>query len=175
MPEPDSNTTETATLGAGCFWCIEAVLQRVPGIVSIEPGYMGGHVPQPTYDQVCSGRSGHAEVARIRFDPRVLPYAALLEWFWKLHDPTTRNRQGNDIGPQYRSAIFYHNEKQRVAAEHSICEAGSEFDSPIVTEIQSAGEFYPAEEYHREYYVRNPNVAYCRYVIRPKLEKFGFA
>ena len=142
--------TETATFGAGCFWCVEAVLERVEGIRDVRSGYMGGHVADPTYEQVCTGETGHAEVVQIEFDPDVIGYSELLDWFWRLHDPTTRDRQGNDVGPQYRSVIFYHSDEQRRAAEASraAADASGGFGAPIVTEIAEAGVFCPAENYH---------------------------
>ncbi len=170
-----SAESETATLAAGCFWCIEAVLKQVDGVISVMPGYTGGSTPAPTYKQVCTGDTGHAEALQIRFDPKRLSYEQLLAWFWKLHDPTTLNRQGADEGTQYRSAIYYHSESQRLAAEKSKAEenASGHFASPIVTEITQAGIFYPAEEYHRDYYMQNKSQGYCRFVIAPKLDKLG--
>lgn len=160
-----------ATLGAGCFWCTEAVFQRLPGVVSVMPGYAGGTKPNPTYEEVCTGKTGHAEVAQITFDPSKISYEKLLEVFWEAHDPTTLNRQGADVGTQYRSAIFYHNEKQKLAAEKSKAEAQKLFDDPIVTEIHSLTNFYKAENYHQDYYKNNPNAPYCVFVIKPKLKK----
>src|SRR5690606_22192878 len=162
-----------ATFGAGCFWCVEAVLQQVEGIHAVHSGYMGGHVEDPTYQQVCAGDTGHAEVVQVEFDPSKIGYRELLEWFWRLHDPTQVDGQGNDIGPQYRSAIFYHSEEQRAAAERSKAAAASRFTAPIVTEITEAGTFWPAEAYHRDYYRQNKEQGYCRYVIAPKLDKLG--
>ena len=166
--------TEAATFGAGCFWCVEAVFLELDGVVSVESGYSGGAVPDPTYDQVCSGTTGHAEVCRIRYDPAKIDYEGLLEVFWRTHDPTTLNRQGNDIGTQYRSVVFYHNEQQRKLAEKCKREldAAGAFPGPIVTEIVPAVEFYKAEQYHQDYYRNNPQQGYCRVVIGPKLEKF---
>jgi len=166
---------EIATFGAGCFWCGEAVLQRLDGVVEVTSGYMGGAVSNPTYEQVCGGTTGHAEVVQVTFDPKRISYEYLLEYFWKLHDPTTLNRQGNDVGTQYRSAIFYHSEAQREVAEKSkkaADESGS-FANPIVTEITKAGTYYKAEGYHQDYYRLNKQQPYCRYVIAPKLEKLG--
>jgi peptide-methionine (S)-S-oxide reductase len=171
----EESTREIATLGAGCFWCIEAVLLQIDGVLAVRPGYMGGHVEEPTYEQVCTGRTGHAEVVQVELDPRRLPYAALLAWFWRLHDPTTKDRQGNDVGPQYRSVIFTHSDAQRAAAEASLLVAQADFRAPIVTEIVPATVFWEAEEYHRDYYRQNPRQGYCRYVIAPKLEKLGLA
>jgi peptide-methionine (S)-S-oxide reductase len=170
-----SEAREVATLGAGCFWCIEAVLEQVGGILEVTSGYMGGSVPNPTYKEVSTGVTGHAEVVRITFDPERISYAQLLERFWALHDPTTLNRQGNDVGTQYRSAIFYHSEEQRLVAERSKREkdAARAFGRPIVTEIVEAGPFYKAEDYHQDYYRLNKAQPYCQYVIAPKLEKLG--
>lgn len=167
--------TERAILGAGCFWCIEAVLKRVGGVVAIRSGYMGGETESPTYREVCSGTTGHAEVVEVEFDPEVLPFSELLDRFWKLHDPTTLDRQGADIGTQYRSAIFYRSDEQRAEAERSkqAADQSGEFASPIVTEISPASRFYPAEEYHQDYFARNPNAPYCLFTIPPKLRKLG--
>jgi peptide-methionine (S)-S-oxide reductase len=167
--------TETVLLGAGCFWCAEAVFQRQEGVISVMPGYAGGRVKNPTYEQVCRGDTGHAEVARIVYDPAKLAFADLLELFWRTHDPTTLNQQGADVGTQYRSAIFYTTEAQRKVAEDSkrALGAAGRFKNPIVTEIASAPVFYPAEDYHRDYFNRNRNAPYCRIVIAPKLEKAG--
>jgi peptide-methionine (S)-S-oxide reductase len=167
--------TEIATLGAGCFWCIEAVLEQIDGVVDVTSGYMGGTVTNPTYEQVCGGNTGHAEVVQVTFDPARIRYEDLLEHFWKLHDPTTLNQQGNDVGTQYRSAIFYHSEAQRLAAEKSkqAKTASGAFGDPIVTEIVAAGPFYKAEGYHQDYYRLNKRQSYCRFVIAPKLEKLG--
>jgi len=167
--------TEVATFGAGCFWCVEAVLEQLSGVIDVSSGYMGGQVPNPTYKQVCTGTTGHAEVAQVTFDPGKISYEKLLDYFWKLHDPTTPNRQGNDVGTQYRSAIFYHSEAQRQTAEKSkqALEESKKFSSPIVTEITKAGPFYKAEDYHQDYYQLNKSQPYCRYVIVPKLDKLG--
>lgn len=165
---------ETATFGAGCFWCVEAVFQEVRGVKSVVSGYMGGSVKNPTYEQVCTGLTGHAEVTQIQFDPSEVSFKELLEVFWKTHDPTTLNRQGADSGTQYRSAVFYHNAQQKeVAAEYKrkLDESGA-FSAPIVTEIAGASEFYAAEDYHQNYYRDNPDQRYCAYVIQPKMEKF---
>ena len=171
----DLPTREVATLGAGCFWCVEAVLEQVDGVVGVRSGYMGGDVEDPSYQQVCTGSTGHAEVVQVTFDPARLPYEHLLEWFWKLHDPTTLNRQGADVGTQYRSAIFHHSPAQRQVAEKSLKrhDASGEFPGPIVTEITAAGTFYPAEDYHQDYYRQNRQQGYCRMVIAPKLDKLG--
>lgn len=164
---------ETATFANGCFWCSEAVFSRLKGVKSVLPGYTGGMVDGPTYEQVCSGRTGHAEAAQIEFDPDVISFEQLLDVFWHTHDPTTLNRQGNDVGTQYRSAIFYHNDIQRKAAEKSkgaLASSGA-FRDPIVTEIVSFKKFYVAEDYHRKYYDLNQNQPYCRFVIDPKISK----
>jgi len=174
--EPDSGSgSELATFAAGCFWCVEAVFEQLDGVSEVNSGYMGGTLPDPTYEQVCTGETGHAEVVQVRFDPRRIAYETLLEWFWKLHDPTTLNRQGNDVGTQYRSAIFHHSEEQRLAAEASRQEvdASGEFSAPIVTEITAADRFYPAEDDHQEYYRLNKRQPYCRSIIAPKLKKLG--
>jgi len=165
------NNQGKATFGAGCFWCVEAVFERLPGVQSVMAGYAGGTKPNPTYEEVCTGRTGHAEVAQITFDPSKISYERLLEVFWEAHDPTTLNRQGADAGTQYRSAIFYHNEKQKLAAEKSKRDAQKMFDDPIVTEIQPLTNFYPAENYHQDYFRNNPNAPYCVFVIKPKLKK----
>ena len=164
--------TETATFGAGCFWCVEAVFQELKGVLKVESGYMGGHTPDPTYREVCSGTSGHAEVARITFDPAIISYEELLEVLWTTHDPTTLNRQGADAGTQYRSVIFYHTEEQKQKAEASKKNfAPTLWKNPIVTQIVEADTFYPAEQYHQDYYANNPNAGYCQIVINPKIEK----
>ncbi len=165
---------DTATFGSGCFWCTEAIFERVNGVVSVVSGYSGGTVANPTYEQVCTGKTGHAECTQITFDPKVVSYDELLEIFWKTHDPTTLNRQGNDVGTQYRSVIFYHNEEQKEKAEYYKKKLTDKkiWDRPIVTEITKFEKFYPAEDYHQEYYDKNPNQGYCAFVITPKLEKF---
>lgn len=165
--------TETATLAGGCFWCLEAVFEQLRGVTKVESGYSGGHVRNPGYEAVCTGTTGHAEVVQVSFDPAVISYRDLLGVFFTLHDPTTLNRQGGDIGTQYRSAIFYHDDAQRRVAEAVKAELEAEhvFDDPIVTEIVPLDAFYAAEEYHREYYRRNPNQPYCRAVIAPKVAK----
>ncbi len=176
MSEPTAapRTEESAVLGGGCFWCTEAVFDGLAGVVGVEPGYAGGHVPRPTYEQVCTGTTGHAEVVRVRFDARALPYRELLGIFFATHDPTTRDRQGHDVGPQYRSVILYRGDAQRADAEAVRAEVARELGPrhPVVTEIAALTEFYPAEEYHRAYFRRNPEQAYCRAVIAPKLAKF---
>jgi len=165
---------ETATLGGGCFWCVEAVFDELRGVRRVEPGYSGGHVERPTYEQVCTGLTGHAEVVQVSFDPHEISYRELLEVFFAVHDPTTKDRQGPDVGPQYRSVIFYHDEEQRRTAEEVISEleARGIWDGPIVTEVAPFTAFYPAEEYHRDYFRRNPDQPYCRVVIAPKVAKF---
>ncbi len=165
------DATETATFGAGCFWCTEAVFEGVPGVRSVASGYMGGTVENPSYKQVCTGRTGHAEVSQIVFDPAVVGYDDLLDLFWRMHDPTTLNRQGADRGTQYRSAVFYHSAEQQRAAEASRERAQERLADPIVTDITAATAFYPAEAYHQDYFRRNPDAAYCRMVIAPKLKK----
>ncbi len=162
---------EQATLGAGCFWCVEAVFERLDGVISVEAGYAGGTKANPTYEEVCTGTTGHAEVARITYDPSRISYEKILEWFWKSHDPTTLNRQGADIGTQYRSVIFYHNDRQKALAEKSKREAQAMFKDPIVTAIEPLKAFYLAENYHQDYYRNNPHAPYCTLVIRPKLKK----
>ena len=173
--KPSSASSELATFGAGCFWCVEAVLQQLHGVLGVESGYMGGHVENPTYQQVCSGTTGHAEVVQVRYDPAKISYEELLAWFWQLHDPTTKDRQGNDVGPQYRSVIFWHTPAQREAAEKAKREADAsgKLARPIVTEITEASTFYAAEQYHQDYYWANKQQGYCRAVIAPKLEKLG--
>jgi peptide-methionine (S)-S-oxide reductase len=165
---------DVATFGAGCFWCTEAIFSRLEGVISVVPGYSGGHVPNPTYEQVCSGTTGHAEVCQITYDPNRIFYDELLDVFWKTHDPTTPNRQGNDIGTQYRSVIFYHSDEQRQRAEYfkRLLDSSGVYEAPIVTEIVPFERFWPAEEYHRNYFERHPEKAYCALVIRPKVEKF---
>jgi peptide-methionine (S)-S-oxide reductase len=163
---------ETTTLGAGCFWCIEAIYQDVKGVHSVVSGYMGGHVRNPNYEEVCNGTTGHAEVAQITFDPSIISFEDILYIFWQTHDSTTLNRQGNDVGTQYRSAIFYHDDNQKQIAEVSKTEAAKLFSAPIVTEITPASEFYKAELYHQNFYKLNPNQPYCRYMVDPKVKKF---
>jgi peptide-methionine (S)-S-oxide reductase len=164
---------EVATLAGGCFWCLEAAFQQLKGVDKVESGYAGGHVARPSYEQVCSGTTGHAEVVQITFDPTIVPFRDLLHIFFTIHDPTTLNRQGPDTGTQYRSAIFYHGPEQKAAAEGVIAELQAEgvWDDPIVTEVKPLEAFYPAEEYHRDYYKRNPNQGYCRAVVAPKVAK----
>jgi peptide-methionine (S)-S-oxide reductase len=170
-----NNQYQLATFGAGCFWCVEAVFQRLNGVIKVESGYSGGSLPNPTYEEVCTGKTGHAEVVQITFDAGKISYAELLEVFWKTHDPTTLNRQGADVGTQYRSVIFYHNESQKEEAEklkRDLDNAGI-WSLPIVTEISPFKNFYRAEEYHQNYYNNNPNQAYCSFVITPKLGKLN--
>ena len=165
---------EIATLAGGCFWCLEAVFDDMKGVESVESGYMGGPLANPTYEQVCGGRTGHAEVVQVTFDPSVVSFREILQVFFVIHDPTTLNRQGNDVGTQYRSAIFYHSAEQKAAAESVIAELtdGKLFADRIVTEIAPASTFYIAEDYHQEYFARNPNQSYCAYVVAPKVAKF---
>jgi methionine-S-sulfoxide reductase len=182
LAKPDSQTSEPATdaklskatFASGCFWCTEAVFDRLKGVKSVVSGYTGGLMPEPTYEQVCSGTTGHAEAIQITYDPAEISYEDLLRVFWQTHDPTTLNRQGHDVGTQYRSAIFYHDDQQRKLAEayKRQLDESKAFASPIVTEITRADTFYPAEKYHQEYFERNPNQGYCAMVIRPKVEKF---
>ena len=173
MNEQTSNL-ETAIFGSGCFWCTEAIFERVNGVFSVVSGYSGGTVDNPTYNEVCDGATGHAECTQITFDPAVVSYDELLEIFWKTHDPTTLNKQGNDVGTQYRSVIFYHSDEQKQKAEYYKNKLIEEkiWDKPIITEITKFENFYPAEDYHQEYYENNPNQGYCAYIITPKVEKF---
>jgi len=168
------DSMQVATLGGGCFWCLEAVYNQTQGVISAISGYMGGAKPNPTYEQVCSGRTGHVEVVQVTFDPAIITFREILEIFFTTHDPTTLNRQGNDVGTQYRSVIFYHSPEQRAIAEAVIAEFKAEkvFGDPIVTAIEAAPEFYPAEDYHQEYFANNPNQPYCSYVVAPKVQKF---
>jgi peptide-methionine (S)-S-oxide reductase len=168
------NQLEVATLAGGCFWCLEAVFDELKGVESVESGYSGGHVPNPTYAQVCDDTTGHAEVVRITFDPQVISFHNLLKVFFSIHDPTTLNRQGNDAGTQYRSAIFYHSPEQKATAEQVIQELTADhlWDHPIVTEVKPFEQFYMAEDYHQEYFKKNPFQGYCRVVIAPKVAKF---
>ena len=166
-------THEIATLAGGCFWCLEAAFQQLKGVEQVQSGYAGGHVPNPSYEQVCTGTTGHAEVVQITFDPAVVSFDELLHVFFTIHDPTTLNRQGGDVGTQYRSAIFHHSPEQKATAERVMGELAAEqvWDDPIVTELKPLQAFYPAEEYHRDYFRRNPNQGYCRAVIAPKVAK----
>jgi peptide-methionine (S)-S-oxide reductase len=176
VQDEDTGTElETATFGAGCFWCVEAVYLQVPGVREAVSGFMGGAVASPSYAAVCAGTTGHAEVVQLRFDPARVSYEELLDWFWRLHDPTTLNRQGADVGTQYRSVVFAHTDEQRRAAEAAKAErdASGACADPIVTEIADAGAFYPADAEHDDYYRRNREQGYCRVVIAPKLQKLG--
>lgn len=170
----NNKNLDTALLGAGCFWCVEAVFQRLEGVESVTSGYSGGHIENPTYEEVCSKTSGHVEVARIVYDTTKLSYDELLEVFWKTHDPTTLNQQGNDKGPQYRSVVFYYNDEQKQKAEYYKKQINDEklYPNPVVTAIEPAQKFYAAENYHQNYYNENPDQMYCRYVVQPKVEKF---
>ena len=172
-PDAARPRTEIATLAGGCFWCMEAVYEQIPGVLDARSGFMGGTVANPTYEQVCEGDTGAAEVIQVTFDPSKVGYELLLEWFWKSHDPTTLNRQGNDVGTQYRSAIFVHSDAQRVAAEASKAAVQERFRSPVVTEIATAGAFTEADPHHQDYYRLNSSQGYCQAVIRPKLHKLG--
>jgi peptide-methionine (S)-S-oxide reductase len=163
---------EIATLAGGCFWCIETLFQDLKGVHKIESGYMGGHTLNPTYRDICTGTTGHAEVIQITFDPTIIPFSEIADIFFDIHDPTTLNRQGNDVGTQYRSAIFYHNDDQKAAAEAAKTAAAAHWHDPIVTEITAASEFYKAEAYHQNYYKDNPYQPYCMVVIAPKVKKF---
>lgn len=167
-----TNQTRLATLGGGCFWCVEALFEMLPGVKAVVSGYAGGQTPNPTYKEVCSGTTGHAEVVQIEFDPARITYAELLRHFWDAHDPTTLNRQGADVGTQYRSIILYHDAEQKAVAEQSKAEAQRQFSRPIVTEIVPLTRFYPAEDYHQDYFRNNPGQGYCQMVIRPKVEKW---
>lgn len=169
----NAENLEVATLGAGCFWCVEAVFQELEGVQSVISGYTGGHKQNPTYKEVCTGTTGHNEVAQVTFDPSVISFEEILEVFWATHDPTTLNRQGYDVGTQYRSGIYYNNESQKTIAEKSKKEiAPTLWDAPIVTEIEPLGDFYIAEDYHQNFYTLNPNYGYCRAIINPKVNKF---
>ncbi len=168
-----NENTESIVLGAGCFWCVEAVFQELKGIISVDSGYTGGHTKNPKYKEVCSGNTGHNEVAKIIFDPSVISLEQLLQVFWATHDPTTLNRQGYDVGTQYRSGIYYANETQLAIATKSKAEMAPQiWEDPIVTEIEPLGDFYEAEDYHKDYYTLNPNYGYCRAIITPKVNKF---
>ena len=174
MNQETEQNKAVATFGAGCFWCVEAVFQRMNGVLKVESGYMGGAVKNPTYKDVCTGQTGHAEVCQITYDPQKVSFEELLEVFWKTHDPTTLNRQGNDVGTQYRSVVFYHDDKQKALAEKYKAELNSAgiFNSPIVTLIEPKEEFYKAENYHQDYFNLNGSQPYCQLVVRPKVEKF---
>jgi peptide-methionine (S)-S-oxide reductase len=168
----NTNHTEVATFGGGCFWCMEAEFQRIPGVKTVSSGFAGGHTANPTYEDVCTGDTGHAEVTQIEFDPQKVSYEKLLEYFWDAHDPTTLNRQGADVGTQYRSVILYSSPAQKAAAEKSKAEAQKNFKDPIVTQIVPLDHFYKAEDYHQNYYNNNTHAPYCQVVIKPKLKKF---
>lgn len=172
-PSPSATAPQSAYLGGGCFWCLEAYFETLPGVKAVVSGYAGGHARSPSYQEVCTGTTGHAEVVRIDFDPETISYATLLEKFWLVHDPTTLNRQGPDEGPQYRSIILYADEAQRVAAERARAAIQERLADRVVTEIVPLEKFYAAEEYHQDYFRRNPNQGYCRAVIAPKLKKLG--
>jgi peptide-methionine (S)-S-oxide reductase len=171
---PEHSNLELATLGGGCFWCLEAVYDQLRGVTDVVSGYSGGHVHQPTYEQVCTGTTGHAEVVQVTFDPAIVTFNDILRVFFAIHDPTTLNRQGADVGAQYRSVIFYHTGEQKAVAEQLIASLAGEklWDAPIVTEVAPFDRFYPAEDYHQEYFVRNPNQGYCQFVVAPKVAKF---
>ena len=178
MAETENNTQqeiEQATFGAGCFWCVEAVFERLAGVIDVQAGYAGGSTKNPIYEEICTGKTGHAEVIQINYNPRLINYEKLMHVFWKSHDPTTLNRQGADIGTQYRSVLFYHSDKQREMAEKSMKRADQSgmHANPIVTEIIPMGKFYPAEDHHQAYYRLNPNAPYCQMVIKPKLDKLN--
>jgi peptide-methionine (S)-S-oxide reductase len=164
--------TEIITLGGGCFWCLEAVYLEVRGVTKVESGYMGGHTPDPTYEQVCTGTTGHAEVVKVEFDPELISYRDILEVFFTIHDPTTLNRQGNDIGTQYRSAIFFNSAEQESVARQVIAEMANVWDAPIVTELLPAATWYRAEAYHQDYFNQHPLQGYCAFVVAPKVAKF---
>lgn len=173
VDEKQNPELKKATLGAGCFWCVEAVFQQLEGVETVISGYTGGKIKNPTYREVCSGLTGHAEVAQITYDPQVISFEDILEVFWKTHDPTTLNKQGADVGTQYRSAIFYHDDEQKRIAEmfKKELDRSGAFEKPIVTEISPLEDFYPAEDYHQNYFNQNPEQPYCQYVVKPKVEK----
>ncbi len=170
----DSTKWDTATFGAGCFWCVEAIFQEVQGVKSVKSGYAGGFKENPTYDEICSGKTGHVEVTQLIYDPAITTFKELLEVFWEIHDPTSHDKQGNDVGPQYRSAVFYHNLQQKEEAEFYKNKLNEEkaFAKPVVTQIAPMTAFYKAEDYHQDYYKNNADQTYCVYIIRPKLDKF---
>lgn len=165
-------TMDIATLGGGCFWCLEAVYQQVKGVEKVESGYCGGHIPDPTYEQICEGNTGHAEVVRLHFDQQIISYRDILEIFFTIHDPTTLNRQGNDVGTQYRSVIYTHSEEQMTIARSVIAAMAHVWDAPLVTELLEAPVFYRAEDYHQNYFVNHPMQSYCAFVVAPKVTKF---
>lgn len=164
--------TEIAVLGGGCFWCLEAVYQQLEGVLSVESGYSGGTVPNPDYRMVCTGTTGHAEVVRVTFDPAVVSYRDIIEIFFTIHDPTTLNQQGNDVGTQYRSVIYYHSPEQQATARQVIAAMAHVWDAPIVTELAPVGEYYKAEDFHRDYFLNNPNQSYCAFIVAPKVNYF---
>ncbi len=172
--EEDNMNTKTATFGSGCFWCSEAIFNRIEGVIKVEPGFSGGSTKNPTYKEVVTEETGHAEVAQITYNPEIVSFSILLEVFWKTHDPTTLNRQGGDVGTQYRSVIFFHDEEQKILAKDYLAALDSAkiWDNPIVTEIVAFEKFYKAEDYHDDYYKNNPANSYCNFVITPKVEKF---
>jgi peptide-methionine (S)-S-oxide reductase len=170
--QPDSGQTAIATIGGGCFWCVEAVYQELNGVQKVESGYAGGHVSNPTYREICTGTTGHAEVAQITYNPGMVSFEEILEVFFTVHDPTTLNRQGNDVGTQYRSVIYYHNSEQKAIAEAAKSAASELWEDPIVTQIAPLDKFYKAEEYHQNYFRDNPSQSYCVYVVGPKVKKF---
>lgn len=174
MADNSNARREVATLAGGCFWCLEAIYPDLAGVHQVKSGYAGGHTPDPTYQEVCSGTTGHAEVVRVTYDPEVISFRDLLDVFFSVHDPTTKDRQGNDIGTQYRSAIFTHDEEQARVAREAVAdlEAAGIYPAPVVTEISPAGTFFPAEAYHDNYYARNPEQGYCQVIIAPKVAKF---
>lgn len=174
MEIKDSTKWDTATFGAGCFWCVEAIFQELKGVKSVKSGYAGGTKVNPTYDEICSGKTGHVEVTQLIYDPTVTTFKELLEVFWEIHDPTSHDKQGNDVGPQYRSAVFYHSKQQMEEAEFYKKQLNDEnaFSKPVVTQIAPMTEFYRAEDYHQDYYKNNADQTYCVYIIRPKLDKF---
>lgn len=171
----ENKNLKTAILAGGCFWCLEAAFEKVTGVIDVQSGYCGGETENPTYDQVCTGMTGHAEAVRITFDPEKISYQRILELFWKIHDPTTKNRQGADVGEQYRSVIFYFDEEQKRVAEASLISEQKKLSAPIVTQIVPAARFWPAEDWHQDYYRANPQAPYCRFVIEPKLKKLETA
>lgn len=173
MTDSAHPSLSVATFGAGCFWCVEAVFENLEGVHTVVSGYMGGELDNPTYREVCSGTTGHAEVVQIHYDPALIRYETLLDWLWRSHDPTTLNRQGADCGSQYRSVIFTHDQPQRVASEAAKAAAQKQFKAAIVTEIRESSTFYPAEDDHQDYYRLNPTAPYCQRVIRPKLQKLA--
>lgn len=168
----EAQGTETITLGGGCFWCTEAVYEQVQGVLGVESGYCNGHVVQPNYEQVCSGHTGHVEVVRVRFDPAQISLRAVLEIFFNIHDPTTLNRQGNDVGTQYRSGIYLHNPAQEAVAREVLAEAQEAHGGKVVTELQTEANYWPAEAYHQHYFAQHPEQGYCAFVVAPKVEKF---